>query len=84
MDPAIARELAELREEIEALRAAAPQAAAAPEDASAASSDPIKAVIGTLHSLLEATEASVVAHPLAGAAGAFLLGLLVGRATKSR
>jgi hypothetical protein len=89
MDPAIAKELAALREEIEALRAATPSAKGAPDDEQAAPEgtpadwgDSIKDVIGTMQSALGSAENSVVVHPIAGVAAAFLAGLLIGRATK--
>lgn len=90
MDPAIAKELAALREEIEALRAASapkePPAgaeAAAPPSGPAAWGDPIRELFGAMQGAFENAESSVVVHPIAGVAAAFLAGLLIGRATKS-
>ena len=84
MEPAIAKELAALREEIEALRAAALDRKPPPDAESAAESDPIKHAFATTRTVLGCTEASIVAHPLAGAAAAFLAGLVIGRISKSR
>jgi len=89
MDAAIAKELAALRAEIEALRAATPTAAS--EDAASPAEETstdwigaIKATIGTMQSVLDSAESGVIAHPVAGAALAFLAGLLIGRVTKPR
>ncbi|MBV8663160.1 MAG: hypothetical protein JO107_08660 [Hyphomicrobiales bacterium] len=86
MDPAIAKELAALRREIEALRAAGAAAAAdpaAPPDA-AAEADGLGELAEILQSALKDVERGVAAHPIAGISVAFLAGLLIGRATKPR
>ena len=84
MEPAIAKELAALREEIEALRAATLDRKSSPDAEPAAQSDPIKNLFGTVRTVLGCTEATIIAHPLGGAAAAFVAGLLIGRITKSR
>ncbi len=90
MDPAIAKELAALREEIESLRADATPArpaggassAAAEDSGSAAWIDQLKELIAAIEGALESAENSVVVHPIAGAAAAFAAGLPIGRLTK--
>ncbi len=95
MDPAIAKELAALREEIESLRAetragrwagAPPPAAdggAGDQDGEpAALTDQVKELIAAMQGAVESAEKSVVVHPIAGVAAAFLAGLLIGRVTK--
>ncbi len=93
MDPAITKELAALRAEIESLRAEtrAGQAAGAPAPAAnddaegplGARIDQVKELIGAMQGVVESAESSVVVHPIAGVAAAFLAGLLIGRVTKS-
>ncbi len=91
MDPAIKKELAALREEIESLRAETrigkPADAPAPavDDAGGplgAGIDQVKELIATMQGVVESAESSVVVHPIAGVAAAFLAGLVVGRLTK--
>lgn len=84
MEPAVAKELAALREEIEALRAAALDRKPPPDEKPAVERDPIKDTFATLQSVLATTEAGLIAHPIAGAAAAFLAGLVIGRISKSR
>jgi ElaB/YqjD/DUF883 family membrane-anchored ribosome-binding protein len=96
MDATIAKELAALREEIEALKAegsgarpAKGRSAAEPDaperhDVTEAWGDQVKDLIGAMHSALENAEGAVAVHPIAGVAAAFLAGLLIGRTTKSR
>jgi ElaB/YqjD/DUF883 family membrane-anchored ribosome-binding protein len=92
MDPAIAKELAALREEIESLRAEtrAGQAAGAPAPAADDAGGPLgaridqaKELIAAMQGVVESAEISVAVHPIAGVAAAFLAGLLIGRVTKS-
>jgi ElaB/YqjD/DUF883 family membrane-anchored ribosome-binding protein len=96
MDPAIAKELAALRQEIESLRAES--AGARPADAAPRSAaegdehgedgepgawiDQLKELIATIEGAVESAENSVVVHPIAGVAAAFAAGLLIGRLTK--
>ena len=90
MDPAITKELAALREEIESLRAEtrAGQAAGGPTPADDAAGpleariDQVKELIAAMQGVVESAESSVVVHPIAGVAAAFLAGLLIGRVTK--
>lgn len=84
MEPAIAKELAALREEIEALRAATLDGKPPPDAEPAAQSDAIKDLFATMRTVLGGTEATIIAHPIAGAAAAFLAGLVIGRISKSR
>jgi hypothetical protein len=93
MDPAIARELAALRQEIDSLRTesapARPAEGAPPphgeggkDGGSGAWTDQLKELIATIEGALESAESSVVVHPIAGVAAAFAAGLLIGRLTK--
>ncbi len=94
MDPAIAKELAALRQEIESLRADAAGAGSAnaspaddlasgPDDGGpGAWIDQLKELIATMQGAVESAESSVVVHPIAGVAAAFVAGLLIGRLTK--
>jgi ElaB/YqjD/DUF883 family membrane-anchored ribosome-binding protein len=93
MDPAITKELAALREEIESLRAEtrAGQAAGASTPAADDAGGPLgaridqaKELIAAMQGVVESAESSVVVHPIAGVAAAFLAGLLIGRVTKFR
>lgn len=94
MDPAIGKELAALRQEIESLRAETlaaraggpPAAAAAADDEAAgqlgARIDQVKELIAAMQGAVESAENSVAVHPIAGVAAAFLAGLVIGRLTK--
>jgi ElaB/YqjD/DUF883 family membrane-anchored ribosome-binding protein len=91
MDPAIKKELAALREEIESLRAETRggQAAGAPTPAAddaggqlGARLDQVKELVAAMQGVVESAESSVAVHPIAGVAAAFLAGLLIGRITK--
>ncbi len=92
MDPAIARELAALREEIDSLRVEArggqPVEARAPaaddrQDASKVWAAEVKDLIAAMQSAVETTGTGVAVHPIAGVATAFVAGVLIGRLTKS-
>jgi septal ring factor EnvC (AmiA/AmiB activator) len=92
MDVTIKKELAALREEIEALRAQteATRSAEAPAPAGEgqeghdpkAWTEQLSDLITTMHGAFEGAERSVVVHPVAGVAAAFVAGLLIGRLTK--
>ena len=95
MDPAIAKELAALRQEIESLRAdaAAGRPVEAPPSAAEGAErdedggpgawiDQLKELIAAMQGAVESAESSVVVHPIAGVAAAFTAGLLIGRLTK--
>ncbi|MGD1035725.1 MAG: hypothetical protein ABR878_00705 [Roseiarcus sp.] len=95
MDPAIEKEMAAVREEIESLRAEtrAGQTAGAPPPAAEGASgdqgdepkawaDDLKELIAAMQGAVEATGKSVAVHPVAGVAAAFAVGVLIGRLTK--
>ena len=91
MDPAIAKELAALREEIESLRADARGGQKAEgaavrrrggEQAEGVWTDEVKELIAAMQGAVETAENSVAVHPIAGVAAAFVAGLLIGRLTK--
>lgn len=94
MDPAVAKELAALREEIESLRAEARggRAAEAPAAADSGAGDQdggptawaeqLKELIAAMQGAVETTGNSVSVHPIAGVAAAFVAGVLIGRLTK--
>ena len=95
MDPAIERELAALRQEIESLRAetrAGPAAGASPPAAEGASfdfdgapkawADDLKELLAAMQNAVEAAGKDVAVHPIAGVAAAFAAGVLIGRLTK--
>jgi ElaB/YqjD/DUF883 family membrane-anchored ribosome-binding protein len=80
MDPAIEKELAALREEIESLRAETRigQTAGAPK----AWADDFDELVTAMQSALEAAGKGVAVHPIVGVAAAFAAGVLIGRLTK--
>jgi ElaB/YqjD/DUF883 family membrane-anchored ribosome-binding protein len=82
MDPAIAKELAALRQEIESLRAESAGARHGEDGGPGAWIDQLKELIATIEGAVESAENSVVVHPIAGVAAAFAAGLLIGRLTK--
>ncbi|MGD0641434.1 MAG: hypothetical protein ABSC22_11860 [Roseiarcus sp.] len=95
MDPAIEKELAALRKEIESLRAetrAGQTPGASPSAAEGALpdldvepkawADDLKELVAAMQSAVETTGKGVGVHPVAGVAAAFAAGVLIGRLTK--